>query len=217
MLKRFCANERLTRMLDCVFDVYFKQLDELNITAIRRMLLKFERAVKKNADQRSKFPDDPTKYVFLLFAQPRPLTRKTLILNKTHPHTPCRPKSYSRHDIYRFIDSEADLDAAITSLLPLAQSPALAYPELIKSDIIVKLVDLMSHENVDIVIDVVGLLHELTDEDVGGEGEESEEDEDDLETGRLGRKSAALKMLIDSLVRICSDKNSWYHLTSFMN
>ena len=39
----------------------FLQLEELNITGIRRMLLKFERAVKKNQDQRSKFPDDPTK------------------------------------------------------------------------------------------------------------------------------------------------------------
>lgn len=39
----------------------FLQLEELNITGIRRMLLKFERAAKKNQDQRSKFSDDPTK------------------------------------------------------------------------------------------------------------------------------------------------------------
>lgn len=82
--------------------------------------------------------------------------------------------------------------------MPLAQSPILAYPELVKSGIIAQLIDLMSHENVDIVIDVVALLHELTDEDVGDEGES--ENEDDLETGTLSKKNEALKMLVDSLV-----------------
>jgi beta-catenin-like protein 1 len=100
---------------------------------------------------------------------------------------------------FRFIDSEADLDAAIQSLLPLAQSPALAYPELIKSAVVATLVDLMSHENVDIVIDVVSLLHELTDEDVGGE-DEDDGSENDLEAGTLGKNNQALKLLIDGLV-----------------
>ncbi|KAF8305019.1 DUF1716-domain-containing protein [Clavulina sp. PMI_390] len=138
-------------------DVADELVDELNIAGIRRMLLKFDRAAKKNQDQRSKFPDDPTK----------------------------------------FIDSEADLDAAIQSLLPLAQSPVLAYPELVNSGTILQLIDLMSHENVDIVIDVVALLHELTDEDVGDEGEEDEDDE--MEEGGLSKKNAALKLLVDSL------------------
>jgi beta-catenin-like protein 1 len=40
-----------------------EQPDALNITSIRRMLLRFERAVNKNQDQRSKYPDDPTKCV----------------------------------------------------------------------------------------------------------------------------------------------------------
>lgn len=56
----------------------------------------------------------------------------------------------------------------------------------------------MSHENVDIVIDVVALLHELTDEDVGDEAE-SDNEEDPAE-GASSRKNAALKLLIDSLV-----------------
>lgn len=38
------------------------QPEELSVTSIRRMLLKFERAVNKNTDQRSKYPDDPAKY-----------------------------------------------------------------------------------------------------------------------------------------------------------
>lgn len=37
------------------------QPEELSVTSIRRILLKFERAVNKNTDQRSKYPDDPTK------------------------------------------------------------------------------------------------------------------------------------------------------------
>lgn len=96
----------------------------------------------------------------------------------------------------RFIDSEADLDAAIKSLLPLAQSPVLAYPELVSSGHVARLIGLLSHENADIVIDVVEVINELTDEDVGNEGEEDEEEE--------GSKEQALKTLIESLVSIVS-------------
>ncbi|KAG0709685.1 Catenin-beta-like protein [Suillus ampliporus] len=87
----------------------------ISITSIRRTLLKFERAVNKNQDQRSKYPDDPSK----------------------------------------FIDSEADLDSALKSLLSLAQSPVLAYPELVRSGSVSLLIGLLSHENADIVIDVI--------------------------------------------------------------
>ena len=66
----------------------------------------------------------------------------------------------------RFIDSEADLDSAIKGLLPLAQAPVLAYPELVRSGAVALLIGLLSHENADIVIDVVEVIHELTDEDV---------------------------------------------------
>lgn len=37
------------------------QSDNLSITAIRRMLLRFERAANKNQEQRSKHPDNPSK------------------------------------------------------------------------------------------------------------------------------------------------------------
>jgi beta-catenin-like protein 1 len=82
----------------------------------------------------------------------------------------------------------------LKNLLPLAQAPVLAYPELVKSGMVALLIGLMSHENVDIVIDVVEVLHELTDEDVGNEAEE----EGDQESN-----SAALKMLIEALVSHC--------------
>lgn len=123
--------------------------EEVTLPSIRRTLTRFERAVNKNQDQRSKYPDDPTK----------------------------------------FIDSEADLDSAIKSLLPLAQSPVLAYPEIVRTGALTLLIGLLSHENVDIVIDTVELFNELTDEDVGSEGE------DDAEEAQ-----AALKVLIEALV-----------------
>lgn len=93
----------------------------------------------------------------------------------------------------RFIDSESDLDLALKSLLPLAQSPIIAYPELISSGAVSRLIGLLSHENADIVIDVVEVIHELTDEDVGNEGDEDTEDDE-------GKREDALKALIESLV-----------------
>ncbi|KAF8709157.1 hypothetical protein RHS03_02845, partial [Rhizoctonia solani] len=130
---------------------------ELNAVGVRRLLSKLEKAVAKNQDQRSKYPNAPEK----------------------------------------FIDSEADLDAAIKALLPLAQAPTVAYPELIKSGATTLLVGLLSHENMDIVIDVVEVIHEFTDEDVGGE----DEDEDEDDEGQVVRKGeGALKDLIDSMV-----------------
>lgn len=130
---------------------------ELNAVGVRRLLSKLEKAVAKNQDQRSKYPNVPEK----------------------------------------FIDSEADLDAAIKALLPLAQVPTVSYPEMIKSGATILLVGLLSHENMDIVIDIVEVIHEFTDEDVGGEDEEDEEDEEGLEGGK---NEEALKALIESLV-----------------
>ncbi|RXW24656.1 hypothetical protein EST38_g1148 [Candolleomyces aberdarensis] len=124
--------------------------EELSLASIRRLLLKLERAVNKNQDQRSKYPDDPTK----------------------------------------FIDSEADLDSAIKSLLPLAQAPTLAYSELVRSGSLALLIGLFTHENLDIVLDVVEVLHELTDEDAG----------EDVEDASAEETEEALKLLIDALV-----------------
>lgn len=124
--------------------------------AIRRLLLKLERAINKNQDQRSKYPNDPTK----------------------------------------FIDSEADLDAALKALIPLSQVPALAYPELAKSENIGMLIGLLSHENMDIVIDVVELIDELTDEDVGGEEDDADQDESEQND-----RDASMKMLADAFTK----------------
>ncbi|KAI0750797.1 DUF1716-domain-containing protein [Daedaleopsis nitida] len=132
-----------------------EDLEEMTITGVRRLLTRFERTVNKNQDQRSKYPDDPTK----------------------------------------FIDSEADLDLALKALLPLAQSPVLAYPEIIRTGTVERLIGLLSHENMDIVIDVVEVINEFTDEDVGNEAEGEEEEEDEE-----GSREDALKQLIESFL-----------------
>ncbi|KAI0320799.1 DUF1716-domain-containing protein [Amylostereum chailletii] len=126
----------------------------LSAVGVRRLLGRLDKAAKRNSDQRSKYPNDPTK----------------------------------------FIDSEADLDGAIKSLLPLAQVPKVAYPELVRSGQVETLVGLLSHENTDIALDIVELIHELTDEDVGGEGENDDEDEDPED------REAALKTLVVALL-----------------
>jgi len=74
--------------------------------------------------------------------------------------------------------------------MPLAQVPIFAYPELVRSGSVARLVGLLSHENADIAIDVIDLLHELTDEDNEADEEEDEE-----------QRSAAVKTLIEALVR----------------
>ncbi|KAG7096905.1 hypothetical protein E1B28_004310 [Marasmius oreades] len=147
-------------------------MEDLSATGIRKLLLKLERTVNKNQEQRSKYPDDPTK----------------------------------------FIESEADLDSSIKSLLPLAQVPATAYPELIRSNTVGLLVGLLSHENADIVIDVVEVFHELTDEDAGGE----DADEEDSQSNSEALKSlveallenSILDLLVENLQRLNEDEES---------
>jgi beta-catenin-like protein 1 len=63
---------------------------------------------------------------------------------------------------------------------------------MIRSGAAALLIGLLSHENVDIVIDVVEVIHELTDEDVGNEGEAEAVEEGGTEV---------LKILIEGLVQ----------------
>lgn len=77
--------------------------------------------------------------------------------------------------------------------MPLAQSPVLAYTELVKSGTVARLIGLLSHENADIVIDVVEVVHELTDEDVGEEGGDEDEEE---------ARQEAMSVLMGGLVSV---------------
>lgn len=72
-----------------------------------------------------------------------------------------------------------------------------------KSGIIPILANLLSHENTDIAMDVVEVIQELTDEDVGGEVDDLENEE---ETGSKTRM--AMGQLIDELVSLLRQYNS---------
>ncbi|EFJ40460.1 hypothetical protein VOLCADRAFT_69464, partial [Volvox carteri f. nagariensis] len=73
----------------------------------------------------------------------------------------------------KFLDSEVDLDEHIKSLLQVAGSPEL-YPVLVDGPCLPTLLALLSHENTDIVADVVELLAEMTGADAAEEyGEEA--------------------------------------------
>jgi beta-catenin-like protein 1 len=101
----------------------------------------------------------------------------------------------------RFIESESDLDSALKQFLPLTQNPPLFYPELVKFGAIALLTSLLSHENTDIAIDVVEVLQELTDEDVGAEVDDLLEEEGEGSGGGIATKTRmAMGELIDELV-----------------
>lgn len=89
----------------------------------------------------------------------------------------------------------------------------LTYPELIRSGNASLLVGLLTHENADIVIDVVEVIHELTDENVGNEGEELHEGEESPEEaleilmeGLL--EHSILELLVDNLYRLKEENDS---------
>ncbi|XP_055804740.1 uncharacterized protein LOC129873635 [Solanum dulcamara] len=65
----------------------------------------------------------------------------------------------------KFADSEVELHEEIEKLKLLAGGPEF-YPELVNLGTIASITSLLNHENTDIAIDVVGLLQDLTDEDV---------------------------------------------------
>ncbi|RVX06592.1 Beta-catenin-like protein 1 [Vitis vinifera] len=65
----------------------------------------------------------------------------------------------------KFADSEIELHDEIQRLKTLAGGPEL-YPDLVNLNVIPSILGLLSHDNSDIAVDVVGLLQDLTDEDV---------------------------------------------------
>ncbi|CAH9089787.1 unnamed protein product [Cuscuta europaea] len=65
----------------------------------------------------------------------------------------------------KFVDSEMELHDEIQKLKVLASGPEF-YPDLVNLGTIASISSLLNHENTDIAIDVVGLLQDLTDEDV---------------------------------------------------
>lgn len=65
----------------------------------------------------------------------------------------------------KFAGSEIELHEELQKLKLLAGGPEL-YPDLVNLNTVPSILGLLSHDNTDIAIDVVGLLQDLTDEDV---------------------------------------------------
>ncbi|OAD79104.1 hypothetical protein PHYBLDRAFT_176618 [Phycomyces blakesleeanus NRRL 1555(-)] len=142
--------EEQSRLLDLVDQYDVDEPEALTSHNVKKMILKFEKAINKNQEQRVRYAEEPEK----------------------------------------FMESEADLDEEIKSLLALTQAPHM-YPELVKLGSVPSLMSLLSHENTDIVIDAIDLINELTDEDVGTS-------EDDLE--RPEDAATGIKTFVDALL-----------------
>jgi hypothetical protein len=113
------------------------------------------------------------------------------VSHRSFPVPTCTAESKPTfRNLLRYLDSETDLDRAFTFLYPLPQNPLLYYPEVIKNDLLLPdLVQLLSHDNTDISLQVVSALYEMTDEDVGedlleaeGEGEDEDEKREEMRT-----------------------------------
>lgn len=127
-----------------------------DIPSLRKQLLRFEKAINKNAEMRTKYASNPVK----------------------------------------FIDSEADLNTELKSLLVLTTQPALFYPEFIKLGGAGSLVGLLSHENADIAAGAIEVIEELTDDDVL-----DAENLDEEEEGQGAGAGAMMEELVQALVK----------------
>ncbi len=65
----------------------------------------------------------------------------------------------------KFMDSELDLDEEVKKLMAIAGSPEL-YPAFVCTNTVQTLLNLLTHQNTDIVADVIGVFEDLTDADV---------------------------------------------------
>ncbi|PWA03003.1 hypothetical protein BB558_000840 [Smittium angustum] len=78
------------------------------------------------------------------------------------------------NDPQKFIDSEADLDESILELQNLSTQVLDTFPIVLELGVIDSLVNLMTHENKDIVLDVIQVVGEWTAEDLFEENDTDE-------------------------------------------
>lgn len=113
----------------------------------------------------------------------------------------------------KFMNCEADLHAEIKALGILCEHPEL-YGEIVKLGCLGSLVTLLTHENTDIVIDVVEIINELTDENVEAEQSQWNEIVDSMIEADL------LNLLASNLKRFNEDieteRNGVYYLLSIL-
>jgi len=101
---------------------------------------------------------------------------------------------------YRYIDSEADLFAAVASWTFLSEHADL-YPVFVQSGALDGLMRLFAHENIDIAISVLEVLVELTAEDVELE---KESDMQVLVEGMF--KDDGMEVIVGNLERLDESK-----------
>ncbi|XP_057538959.1 uncharacterized protein LOC130817340 [Amaranthus tricolor] len=96
----------------------------------------------------------------------------------------------------KFADSEVELHEELQKLKVLAGGPEL-YPELVNLNTIPSILGLLSHDNTDIAIDVVSLLHDLTEEDIL---EDNDEPAKVLVDSLI--ENSGLELLVTNLLRL---------------
>ncbi|KAK4701104.1 beta-catenin-like protein 1, partial [Phenoliferia sp. Uapishka_3] len=96
-------------------------------------------------------------------------------------------------DPEKFVDSEFALIESLHALLLLSSKPTLAFPLLLELSTHNSIADLLSHENTDVVVAVIEVLEEWTDEEVLEADEEEEDEETDA-------RREAMKGLVEGLV-----------------
>ncbi|KAL8277930.1 hypothetical protein RQP46_009749 [Phenoliferia psychrophenolica] len=126
---------------------------DLTAQGVKKQLLALEKAINKNRDLRTRYGNDPEK----------------------------------------FVDSEFALIEALHALLLLSSQPTMAFPLLLELSTHNSIADLLSHENTDVVVAVIEVLEEWTDEEVL----EADEDEEDEATDA---RRDAMKGLVEGLV-----------------
>lgn len=82
------------------------------------------------------------------------LIHKNALLRSKYPDAP-----------EKFMDSEVALDEELTKWKQVAAAPAALYPQLVELEAVPMLLGLFAHENLDIRLDVIALLADLTDVD----------------------------------------------------
>lgn len=91
------------------------------------------------------------------------LVRKNALLRSKYPDAP-----------EKFMDSEVVLDEELTKWKQVAAAPAALFPQLVELQVVPMLLGLFAHENLDIRLDVIALLADLTDVDDEAEAGASE-------------------------------------------
>lgn len=100
--------------------------------------------------------------------------------------------------VYRFMESEADLDEEIKHLMAMTQAPQ-HYPVLVELNTVASILSLLTHENMDISIGAIELLKELTDEEVLSLNLDEDEDVSGSE-GEAGMKAFVAALVKDGML-----------------